>query len=406
VIVESSAEEWPADPLIDDALPLASIRVLDLSRVLAGPLAAQTLADLGADVVKVERPGIGDETRRWGPPFHGADAAYFFALNRNRRSIELDLSTPHGAAQVRRLARCADIVIENFLPHQSEALGLEQLRSECPHTVWVSIRGASVLGPLGTQPGFDAMVQARTGVMSINGPDDQNPTKVGIPIVDIVTGLHAAHAALAALLGHQRDPTRPASHVEVPLLECGLSLLTNQAANYLIGGMTPSPTGNEHPNIAPYGTYATADRPIMIGAGTNAQFANLCAAIGCAALALDPEFATNTQRVAHRDRLRIELERTLTTQPSEHWSDLLAGVGVPVAPINTIAEALAEPHVTASGILQTFDTDHGPLSLIGCPITLDEQRPHVRRLPPALGEHNELLLNMASTTLHTPQGTQ
>ena len=204
------------------------------------------------------------------------------------------------------------------------------------------------------------MVQARTGVMSINGSDRQHPTKVGIPIVDIVTGLHAAHAALAALIGHQRDPSKPAAHVEVPLLECGLSLLTNQAANYLIGGVTPIPTGNEHPNIAPYGPYATADRPIMIGAGTDAQFANLCAAIGRPDLALDPDFATNTQRVAHRDRLRLELEHELTARSSDHWIAALTTAGVPNAPINTIEEALAEPHVAASGVLQTYDTptDH------------------------------------------------
>jgi formyl-CoA transferase len=390
-------EGWPDDPQIDVSLPLSSIKVLDLSRVLAGPLAAQTLADLGADVVKVERLGIGDETRRWGPPFHGPDAAYFFALNRNRRSVELDLTTPAGAAQVRRLATVADIVIENFLPHQSQALGLDQLRTDCPHTVWVSIRGASSTGPLGTQPGFDAMVQARTGVMSINGSDRQHPTKVGIPIVDIVTGLHAAHAALAALMGHQRDPSLPAAHVEVPLLECGLSLLTNQAANYLIGGVTPTPTGNEHPNIAPYAPYATADRPIMIGAGTDAQFANLCTAIGRPELAFDPELTTNTKRVSSRDRLRVEIERSLTARSSDHWTAALTTAGVPNAPINTIEQALAEPHVTASGVLQTYDTPNGPLSLIGCPITLDGLRPRVRRLPPPLGAHNDQVLGTAST---------
>ena len=392
MIVESPSDVWPDDPLVDATLPLSSIRVLDLSRVLAGPLAAQALADLGADVLKVERPGVGDETRRWGPPFHGRDAAYFYALNRNRRAIELDLSTVEGMAVVRRLARRADVVIENFLPHQVDTFGLEALRRDCTTTVWVSIRGASSLGPLGAHPGFDAMVQARSGLMSINGPDTDQPTKVGVPIIDMVTGLYAVQAALAALLGHRSDPTRPAAHVEVPLFECGMTILLNQAANYLIGGITPTPTGNEHPNIAPYGPFATADRPLMIGAGTDAQFGNLCAAIGSPNLALSPDFASNSQRVAHRRVLAIELERGLVEHPADYWTDVLTHASVPNAPINTIEDALSEPQVGASGLLQSIETENGTLSLIGCPITFDGVRPSIRRAPPALGEHNDEVL--------------
>ena len=392
--------------MLDATLPLASTRVLDLSRILAGPFAAQALADLGADVLKVERPGVGDETRRWGPPFHGTDAAYFFALNRNRRSIELDIATPEGTAAVRTLARRADIVIENFLPHQYAALGLDHIRSECTHAVWVSIRGASSLGPLGTQPGFDAMVQARSGIMSITGPDDNHPTKVGVPIIDIITGLYAAQAALAALIGHREDPFRPAAHVEVPLLECGLSTLTNQAANYLIGGSTPKAAGNEHPNIAPYGPFATADRPLMIGAGNDAQFRSLCVALGCPELATLPDFSGNAQRVANRIRLQAELEHRMMTHSAEHWTQVLSRESVPSAPINTVDEALADPHVTATGLLQAVETDSGPLTLIGCPITIDGVRPRIRRAPPALGEHNDLLLGPTTDTTLSTQGTR
>jgi crotonobetainyl-CoA:carnitine CoA-transferase CaiB-like acyl-CoA transferase len=371
------------------------VRVLDLSRVLAGPFATMVLADLGADVIKVERPGGGDDTRRWGPPFHptgrpSGDAAYFLSVNRNRRSIALDLADPDGAAVCRALAREADVVVENFLPAHLERLGLADLREELPDAVWVSVRGAGTGGPAAALPGYDVMVQARSGLMGITGHPATGPAKVGVAIADVVTGLYAAIAALAGLVGRAGSGT--GLRVEVPLLESAISALVNQAANHLIGGLIPGPLGNEHPNLAPYGPVPCADRPLVIGAGNDRQFASLSAAIGRPELAEDPRFATNADRVANREALARALADVLRTRSADAWRGDLEAAGVPCAPVNAIDEVFTDPHVAAVGLVQDVEHPDGPLRLVGSPLLVDGVRPAIRRAPPRVGEHTDEVL--------------
>ena len=368
--------------------PLAGTRVLDLSRVLAGPYCCLVLADLGADVLKVERPGTGDDTRRWGPPFHGDDAAYFFAVNRDRRSVALDLTLPAGRSVVARLAGAADVVVENFLPHHLDALGLAELREQTS-AVWVSVRGAGGDGPDGDKPGYDVMAQARSGLMSVTGTDA--PTKVGVAVTDVVTGLYAAVGALAGLVAGGRASTGPQRplRVEVGLLEAAVSMLVNQAANALVGGVVPTFTGNDHPNIAPYGPVPCADRPLVLGAGNDAQFAALCAAIGLVAPA---QWGTNAGRVADRAALAAALAAVFAGRTARDWSGVLAAAGVPSAPVQDLAALPDDPQIVATGLLQQVEHPAGPVTLVGSPYRLDGVRPRIRRAPPLLGQHTTEVL--------------
>jgi crotonobetainyl-CoA:carnitine CoA-transferase CaiB-like acyl-CoA transferase len=389
---------WPADA--DVAGPLAGLRVLDLSRVLAGPFATMVLADLGADVIKVERPGAGDDTRGWGPPFHpdaAGDAAYFLSVNRGRRSLALDLGTPEGAAVCAALAGAADVVVENFLPRHLAKLGLDRVRDERPGSVWVSVRGAGTDGPAGALPGYDVMVQARSGLMGITGHPATGPTKVGVAIADVVTGLYAAVAALAGVVARQRTGRGPA--FEVPLLESAISALVNQGANHLIGGRVPGPLGNAHPNLAPYGPVACADRPLVVGAGNDRQFAALCGAIGRDDLAADPRFSANADRLAHRDALDAALGATFATATADTWQRALEVAGVPCAPVNGLDEVFADPHVQAVGIVTDVDRPGGAVRLVGSPLRVDGERPAIRRAPPHLGEHTDGLAPEAVAAL-------
>ncbi len=374
---------WPDDPRAPSG-PLAGVRVLDLSRVLAGPFATMVLGDLGADVLKVERPGTGDDTRRWGPPFAGPDAAYFLSVNRNRRSLTLDLADPDAAAVLRRLAGTADVVVENFLPRHLAALGLDDVR-DATAAVWVSVRGADGSGPDGGLPGYDVMVQARSGLMSITGDPATGPVKVGVAIADVVTGLYGAVAALAGLVGRGGGRGRV---VEVPLLESAISALVNQAANHLIGGVVPGPMGNAHPNLAPYGPVDCADVPLVVGAGNDRQFAALCAAIGRPDLAAEPRFATNPDRVAARRDLDAALSVTFATAPAAVWRDRLEAAGVPCAPVQTLDQVFTDPQVAAAGLV----AEAGGVRLVASPLRVDGVRPPVRRPPPALGEHTAEVL--------------
>jgi crotonobetainyl-CoA:carnitine CoA-transferase CaiB-like acyl-CoA transferase len=364
--------------------------VLDLSRVLAGPFATMVLGDLGADVIKVERPGAGDDTRHWGPPFHGEDAAYFLSVNRNRRSLALDLSSSAGRPVVAYLARHADVVVENFLPRHLERLGLAGIRDGRPEAVWVAIRGAASDGPSGALPGYDVMVQARSGLMGITGFPETGPTKVGVAIADVVTGLYAAVSALAGLVARGR--TQHVPHVEVPLLESAISALVNQAGNHLIGDRRPGPMGNDHPNIAPYGPVACADRPLVVGAGNDRQFVALCAAIGRSDLGEDERFATNADRVANREALRVALEGTFITRTADAWREALEAAGVPCAPVNAVDEVFTDPHVAAVGLVEAVAHPAGALRLVGSPLLVDGERRPIRRPPPLLGEHTEEIL--------------
>ncbi len=365
---------WPAG--LPPVGPLGGVKVLDLSRVLAGPYCCLVLADLGADVLKIERPGLGDDTRRWGPPFHGADAAYFFSVNRDRRSLALDLRTPAGQAVVRRLAQAADVVVENFLPHHLVALGLAELR-ESTDVVWVSVRGAGGDGPDGDKPGYDVMAQARSGLMSVTGTSE--PTKVGVAVADVVTGLYAAVGALAGLLC--RRPLR----VEVGLLEAAVSMLVNQASNALIGGVVPTFAGNAHPNIVPYGPVPCADTALVLGAGNDAQFVALCAAIG---LAVAPGWQTNAGRVADRVALIAALSAVLAGRTAREWAQVLGQAGVPCAPVQDLSQLPQDPQLVATGQLQQLEHPAGPVTVVGSPYRLDGERPRVRRAPPLLGQHS------------------
>jgi len=366
--------------------------VLDLSRVLAGPYATMVLADLGADVVKVERPAGGDDTRRWGPPFRGPDAAYFLSVNRGRRSVALDLTRPDHREVLGHLLATADVVVENFLPRQLERLGLdpEAELQRRPELVWTSIRGAGSGGPGGEEPGYDAMVQARSGLMSITGPRGGPPTKVGVAVGDLFAGLHAAVAVLAALC--HRDRTGQGQRIEVPLLETSIALLVNQAANYLIGGQVPEPLGNHHPNIAPYGAYACAGGAVVVGAGNDDQFRRLCATLGRPELADDPRYADNAARVGHAAELTTELEAVLATRPAAHWQAALGAAGVPVAPVNRLDQVFADEHVRAVGLVAEVDHASGPLPQVRAPVAMSATPPALTLPPPLLGEHTEAVL--------------
>lgn len=379
---------WPAG--LPPQGPLGGVRVLDLSRVLAGPYCALVLADLGADVVKIERPGRGDDTRHWGPPFHGDDAAYFLSVNRDRRSVALDLTTEPGRAVLRRLAQAADIVVENFLPHHLLALGLDQIRDDTA-AVWVSVRGAGSDGPDGGRPGYDVMAQARSGLMSVTGTEV--PTKVGVAVADVVSGLYAAVGALAGLLARDRPArasgaTRPL-RVEVGLLEAAVSMLVNQAANALIGGVAPTFAGNDHPNIAPYGPVPCADAALVLGAGNDAQFASLCRAIG---LTPAPTWSTNAGRVADRVALSSALTTVFATRTAREWSQVLDAAGVPSAPVQDLDAMQDDPQIVATGLLQQLSHPAGDVRVVGAPFLLDGVRPRARRPPPLLGEHTTQVL--------------
>lgn len=360
--------------------PLGGTRVLDLSRVLAGPYCCMVLADLGADVLKIERPGSGDDTRRWGPPFHGDDAAYFFSVNRDRRSVTLDLTSAAGQAVVRRLVETADVVVENFLPRHLAALGLEQLREEST-TVWVSVRGSGGDGPDGDKPGYDVMAQARSGLMSVTGTTE--PTKVGVAVADVVTGLYAAVGAVAGLFA--RRPTQ----IEVGLLEAAVAMLVNQASNALVGGVVPTYGGNDHPNIAPYGPVPCSDGPLVLGAGNDAQFVALCTAIG---LPAEPEWATNAGRVADRRRLAESLASVFGQRAARDWVPVLAAAGVAAAPVQDLQQLQDDPQIVATGLLQEVDHPAGAVTVVGSPYRIDGERPRVRRAPPLLGQHTDEVL--------------
>ena len=378
---------WP--DLAPGALsgPLSGIRVLDLSRVLAGPYCTMVLADLGADVVKVERPGSGDDTRGWGPPFHGEDATYFLAVNRDRRSVTLDLTQPAAAQVVRRLAQSAHVVVENFLPRHLASLGLDEVRAQST-AVWVSVRGAGGDGPDGELPGYDVMAQARSGLMSVTGTTE--PTKVGVAITDVVTGLYAAVGAVAGLVAKQP------MHVEVGLLEAAVATLVNQATNALVGGQTPTFTGNEHPNLAPYGPLPCQDGPLVVGAGNDAQFAALCVALG---VAPDARWSTNAGRVGDRAALDAALTAATRTAPVAYWAGALRAAGVPCAPVQRLTDLPTDPQLAANGQLQSVSHPAGHVTLVGSPLRLDGVRPRIRRAPPLLGEHTDGVLAALGLTV-------
>ena len=370
-------------------LPLEGVRVLDLSRVLAGPYATIVLGDLGADVLKVEHPDRGDDTRHWGPPFAGGESAYFLSINRNKRSIRVDLKDPDGLERVEKLAAGADVVIENWRRGALEKLGLgyEKLRRANPDLVYCSITGFGP-GPDEDRPGYDFLVQARGGVMGITGQPGGEPTKVGVAIADIVCGLFASNAILAAL--YRRGVTGEGARIEVPLFESTLGWLANRGQEYLVSGEDTGLIGNAHPSIVPYQTFDAADKPLVVAVGNDPQFANLCGVIGRTELAEDERFATNPDRVANREALVSELQRAFAGRPADEWADELRAAGVPSGPVNTLADVLADEHLLGSGMLRGLDhPSAGHLEMLASPILIDGERLSIRRPPPTLGQHTE-----------------
>jgi formyl-CoA transferase len=372
---------------------LQSIRVLDLSRVLAGPYCTMLLGDLGAQVIKVERPGCGDDTRAWGPPFIAGESAYFLCTNRNKQSITLDLKSPAGRDVVLRLAACCDVLVENFMPGTLDRLGLgwEQVSAVNPRMVFCSITGFGQDGPCRDAPGYDIMIQAMSGVMSITGQADGPPTKVGVAISDITAGLFACNAILAALVSRGR--TGRGERIDISLLDSSVAWLANVGANYLATGEVPERPGNAHANIVPYQAFDTADRPIVVAVGNDGQWQRFCAAVERGDLANDPQFATNPLRVQHRQELIPQLQRAINSRTADEWLARLAEAGVPSAAVNTLDRVFRNPQVQARRML--VEVQHptaGRLPMAGSPFKLSNSGEVDYRPPPRLGEHTECVL--------------
>ncbi|KOG32511.1 carnitine dehydratase [Streptomyces resistomycificus] len=373
---------------------MEGLRIADFSRVLAGPYATMLLADLGAEVVKVERPGVGDDTRAWHPPAdHEGTSTYFLGVNRNKKSVTLDLTTDAGREQARALVAGSDVLVENFRPGTMERLGLghQELRTRHPRLVYCSISGFGS-GAGAAIPGYDLLVQAVGGLMSVTGDAAGEPVKAGVALVDVITGLHASLGILAAL--RHRDATGEGQHVEVNLLSSLLSAMVNQASAFAVAGVVPGRMGNAHPSIAPYETFPAADRPIAIAVGNDRQFAALADVVGEPGLALDDRFRTNTDRVAHRTELRDILARRLGTAGADHWSAVLLAAGVPAGPVNTLHEAFDFAHkLGLPGIVDIpaapADGARGRASRqVANPITLSGTPARYHLAPPRLGQHS------------------
>ena len=375
--------------------PLHGVRVLDLSRILAGPTCTQTLGDLGADVVKVERPGLGDDTRGWGPPVVHDSAgertslsAYYLAANRNKRSIAVDLATPEGAALVRRLASKADVLVENFKVGDLARHGLDyaSLSAIAPHLVYCSITGFGQTGPRAGEAGYDFVAQAMGGVMSLTGEPDGAPTKVGVGVADVVCGLYATIGILAAL--NEARASGRGQHVDVALYDAQLSWLINAATATFLTSHDPVRRGNAHPSIVPYETFDTSDGTLALAVGNDAQFARLVEALGRPELAADARFATNAGRVIHRDVLVPELRSLFRNGTTARWIDALIRVGVPAGPVRGVADAFADPQAIARGMrveLPSAVSASGLVSLIGSPLKLSRTPVTYRRAPPTVG---------------------
>ncbi|MDX1994397.1 MAG: CoA transferase [bacterium] len=380
----------------DQSLPLAGVRVLDFTRVLAGPLCTMLLGDMGADVIKVESP-LGDETRQWGPPYAGDPAdgmsAYYLSVNRNKRSIVLDLKGAHDQAIARQIAAQSQIVVENLKPGGMAKFGLgyDDLKAFNPALVYASITGFGQFGPYRDRPGYDHVLQAMSGLMSITGATDGEPYKVGVAIVDVVTGLFALSSLLAAL--RHAEITGQGQHLDLALLDSAIAALVNVASNTLVSGQAPRRYGNEHPNIVPYQVFSAADGDFVVAVGNDGQFAALCRLMGVEHLIHDPRYATNPARVAHRTELVAELAETFRTRPAKAWVDAILEAGIPTGPINSLPQIIGDPQVEARGLMQEMPLDNGALwRFVGNPVGFSETPPVVRYPPPLLGQHTDEVL--------------
>lgn len=387
-------------------LLLQGYKVLDLSRVLAGPWSGQLLADYGADVIKVERPGAGDDTRAWGPPFWGPAedraSAYYLSCNRGKRSIAIDIASAEGAALVRQLATEADVVLENYKVGQLARYGLDyaSLSALNPKLVYCSVTGYGQDGPDAQSAGYDFAIQATGGLMSITGEKDgtpgSQPQKVGVAVADLFTGLYATTAILAALL--ERAGTGRGRHIDAALLDVQVAMLANQASNYLVGGQTPRRMGNAHINVVPYQVFATRDGHIVLAIGNDGQFARFCTLVGQAAVAKDARFQTNSARLAHREALIALMEPWLLARTTAEWTALLEPHAVPCAPILTVPQVMQHRQVKARGM----QVDVAGVPMIANPMRVDGQRPLADTPPPQLDEHGEAIRAALARDGHWP----
>jgi crotonobetainyl-CoA:carnitine CoA-transferase CaiB-like acyl-CoA transferase len=387
-----SAGSLESGPPVPEAA-LADLLVLDLTRILSGPFATMTLADLGADVIKIEQPGSGDDTRQWGPPFQGDQAAYFLAVNRNKRSLAVDLKSPQGRALVRQLALKSDVVVENFRPGTAARLGLgyEELSRENPGLIYASISGYGQTGPDSLRPGYDAIAQARSGIMSVTGEADGPPVRVGVSSADLVAGMWATIGILAAL--HEKQRTGSGQWVDISLLDGSVSWLTYVSSGYFASGAIPRRYGSAHPTIAPYQAFASSDGFVMVAVGNDGLWRRFASALGRQDLLDDERYATNPSRVAHREVLIPQIEQAMLTRTTAQWVQTLDDAGVPVGPIQTVDQAVQDPQVLARGMI--VELDHptaGPLKVVGCPVRLTRTPPLVRTPPPILGQHTDEVL--------------
>jgi formyl-CoA transferase len=376
--------------------PLEGIRVLDLSRVLAGPWCTQSLADLGADVIKVERPGSGDDTRHWGPPWHGEGdrrvAAYFLSCNRGKKSAAIDFGRPEGAAVVRKLAEQADIVVENFKVGGLSKFGLDaqSLRTANRRLIYASITGFGQDGPYADRAGYDYIIQGMGGLMSITGlPDGEpggGPMRVGVAVVDLFTGLYTCVAILSAL--YRREKTGRGAHIDAALFDTQLAMLANQASNALISGKDPPRQGNTHPNIVPYQPFDAADQPIIIAVGNDRQFARLAEMCGHPEWTNDERFSNNGARVANRGEMVRLVRESIRLKPAAEWLEKLETAGIPAGPINSVTQALSDVQAQHRAIVRTI----AGMPLVGSPVRIDRSRADSDLPPPALGEHTDLVL--------------
>ncbi|HEX5640604.1 MAG TPA: CaiB/BaiF CoA-transferase family protein [Burkholderiaceae bacterium] len=383
---------------------LGHLRVLDLTRVLAGPWCTQLLADLGADVIKIERPGTGDDTRAWGPPYlkdaQGADtseAAYYLAANRGKRSVTVDLAHPDGQRVVRRLAERADVVVENYKAGQLARYGLDHaaLAAINPRLIYCSITGFGQTGPHADRAGYDFIIQAMGGFMSITGERDDRPgggpQKAGVAVSDLMTGMYSTVAILAALA--HRERTGHGQHIDMALFDVMLAMLANMNMNYLTSGQPPGRAGNAHPNIVPYQVFGAADGHVVIAVGNDSQFVKFCEVAGCPELSSHPSYRRNADRVRNRDAVLAIVEPLVRARPVAFWVERLEGAGVPCGPINNIAQALADPQVAARAL--RIDLPHplsGVVPLVANPIKLSATPPVYDRPPPTLGQHTTEVL--------------
>jgi crotonobetainyl-CoA:carnitine CoA-transferase CaiB-like acyl-CoA transferase len=382
--------------------PLEGVRIFDLTRILAGPTCTQLLGDLGADVIKVEKPGVGDDTRTWGPPYvkgpDGQDtneSAYYLSANRNKRSITLDLQTPSGIALAKKLISKCDVLIENFKVGGLSKLGLgyEDIKQEFPTLVYCSVTGFGQTGPYASRAGYDFLAQGLGGIMSITGDPDGEPMKVGVGIADVMTGMYASTAILAAL--RHRDATGEGQHIDTCLLDTQVSWLINEGTNYLVSGKIPKKLGNEHPNIVPYKVFATSNGHVILAVGNDRQFQDWCTAAGAHDLKNNPLYATNPLRIANRETLYQAMPSFMENKTTEEWLVELGELKVPCSPVNNIKQVFDDHHVQHRGM--RIEMDHhaagsGKVPLIGNPVKMSGTPPQYRLAPPTLGQHTEEVL--------------